>query len=175
MLNGTPVLDIKPYIPYYDNPTLMKSQSEREVEGELSDRDCPPALKPSEKEIEEKIENREAPDGEEDSIKIPNWIANSANGKLKVEFTKKGITQLNEISQSEQLKKAIINIVEEDPRSVYLKQKLGNQFYTFLIKDVHVTCKFDDTNGVVVIYQLQKANQNCECGIPEWQCSEHGN
>ena len=174
MLNGTPVLDIKPYIPFYDNPTLMGDHKERKVEGGAADKDSLLVLNHQVKDKEKKSENREAPDGEEDNIKIPSWITNSARGKLKVEFTKRGLSQLNMMNHSEQLKNAIINIVEEDPRSVYLKQKLGNQFYTFLIKDVHVTCKFDDANGVVIIYQLKEANQVCDCGIPEWQCSEHG-
>ncbi|KAK6643569.1 hypothetical protein RUM43_005079 [Polyplax serrata] len=172
MLNGTPVLDIKPYIPHYDNPVLLGQQGDREVEGGVTEEGTPVLnlLVPD----EGRSEGREAPDGEEDAqVKVPSWISNSANGKLKVEFTKRGLSQLNELSQSEQLKKAIVNIVEEDPRSVYLKQKLGNQFYTFLIKDVHVTCKFYDAKGVVVIHQLKEANQNCVCGKPEWQCGEH--
>ncbi len=60
MLDGTPVLDIKPYIPQYDNPVNLSQQwsaegrlSSTDDQDELGDHSCIP---------------REAPDGEEDSL-----------------------------------------------------------------------------------------------------------
>lgn len=159
MLNGTPVLDIKPYIPQYDNPVFLGQLHEREVEGGLPNK----AASTSNviiKEGTKKTEFRGAPDGEEESICIPPWILNSGKKKLKVEFTEKGLFQINELNLPPSLQKTIVNILEEDPRSVYLKEKLGNQFFTFLIKNLHVTCKFDDSNSVVNVYQVNEANQN---------------
>lgn len=170
MLNGSPVLDIKPYIPQYDNPNLFEQRGEREVEGGLSEDESPlVVVVPKENTV---AEGREAPDGEEAGVRIPSWINKPATAKLKVEFNQKGLSQLEDLNKSH-LKSTIISVLEEDPRSVYLRQKLGNQFYTFLIQDVHVSCKFDDANHIVTVYQVQPGKQTCECGLPEWQCTIH--
>lgn len=178
MLNGSPVLDIKPYIPHYDNPSFIEQRDEeREVEGGLSDDETPQVVPVPKDEAAAaaaaavEVEGREAPDGEE-AVKIAPWITR-ATSKLKVDFNPKALSQLEEVSKSDHLKNTIISVLEEDPRSVYLRQKLGNQFYTFLIQDNHVSCKFDDANNVVTVYQIQPGKQTCDCGLPEWQCTIH--
>lgn len=172
MLNGSPVLDIKPYIPQYDNPSFIEQRGdEREVEGGLSDDETLQVVPIPKDDAAAAVEGREAPDGEE-AVKIAPWIT-KATSKLKVEFNPKAISQLEEVNKSDLLKNTIISVLEEDPRSVYLKQKLGSQFYTFLIQDNHVSCKFDDANNVVTVYQIQPGKTTCECGLPEWQCTVH--
>ncbi|KAL0278810.1 UNVERIFIED_CONTAM: hypothetical protein PYX00_000510 [Menopon gallinae] len=168
MMDGTPVLDIKPYIPQYDNPNSMSVENDRKVEGAIIEEDSSAAVGCN----RDAAENREAPDGEE-AVKIPSWIQNAGSKKLKVEFSKKGLSQLQESVDEEKIRKTIIRVLEEDPRSVYLKGKLGGQFYTFSISDLHITCKFDDANQTVTIYQVQPGTQMCECGTPDWQCGVH--
>lgn len=166
MMDGTPVLDIKPYIPQYDNPNSMSLENDRKVEGAvLEEGSSTGAMYNSDA-------SREAPDGEE-AVKIPSWIQSAASKKLKVEFSKKGLSQLQESVDEEKIRKTIIRVLEEDPRSVYLKGKLRGQFYTFSISDLHITCKFDDSNQTVTIYQVQPGTQMCECGTPDWQCGVH--
>lgn len=48
----------------------------------------------------------------------------------------------------------IISILKEDPRSVYVRERYSNQFYTFLIGNYHVSCKFDDPKHTVNVYRI---------------------
>lgn len=61
-------------------------------------------------------------------------------------------------SDIEDLENLIIRILQEDPRSVYVRERYGNQFYTFLIGKCHVSCKFDDHNHSVQVYKVSRAN-----------------
>lgn len=55
------------------------------------------------------------------------------------------------------LQTKIIDILKNDPRSVYLKTRYGSQIFTFQLGQVTVTCKFDDTNGIVTVVQIRKS------------------
>jgi len=88
LIDGTPILDIKPYLPEYDN---------------------------------------------EYNVKIPNWIQESPRIPiLNVQFTKEAEEQLSSLisklkffNSLEKLKKAIVDVVIADPRSIHLKKKYG--------------------------------------------------
>ncbi|XP_065213747.1 tRNA (adenine(37)-N6)-methyltransferase [Planococcus citri] len=183
MLDGTPVLDIKPYIPQYDNPLNLghtcnstDTLRDRLSVGEPLD-DC--VRMP-----------REAPDGEEcgsaddgakppahsafteEQIRVPQWISEPINSQLTVTFKERANSYLDspectdETGSSENLRNTITRILEEDPRSVYVRERYSNQFYTFLIDDHHVSCKFDDTNHSVQVYKIVKASS-----VTEWKGS----
>lgn len=108
-------------------------------------------------------------------IRIPDWISQPRTATLSVIFNERALMQLNEIldDKVEEQKQAIENVLKEDPRSVYLRQRWGSQFYTFLIHDLHITCRFDDSRGVVTVFQVRHAGRTCDCGEPEWQCLGH--
>lgn len=108
-------------------------------------------------------------------IRVPDWISQPRTATLSVIFNERALMQLNEIldDKIEEQKQAIENVLREDPRSVYLRQRWGSQFYTFLIHDLHITCRFDDTRGVVTVFQVRHAGRTCDCGEPEWQCLGH--
>ncbi|XP_055624775.1 uncharacterized protein LOC129767675 [Toxorhynchites rutilus septentrionalis] len=141
MVDGTPVLDIKPYIPQYDVPMAK----------------CENHL----------FSSREAPDGEEntkepvvstsklgnpaDGVTVPNWIVN--NYHLNVVFNENATQQVNELNID---KKSMVDVLKGDPRSVYLRTKYGSQIYTFQLGDNTVTCKFDDQNSTVTVLQIRK-------------------
>jgi tRNA (adenine37-N6)-methyltransferase len=93
MVDDTPVLDIKPYIPHYDTPSIfapgMPGNSSRNSSFD-------------------RFGSREAPDGEETefesngggaaalpTVKVPQWITDET--KLNVTFHKNALTQINEI------------------------------------------------------------------------------
>ncbi|KYN38895.1 Nef-associated protein 1 [Trachymyrmex septentrionalis] len=204
MVNQTPVLDIKPYIPQYDNgPSTVCG-----TDIDLVNRHV----------LHARVDNspvrmgiREAPDGEEglesqtltpshtlpdihaataisstsinaatesnfSDIRIPDWISQPRTATLSVIFNERALMQLNEIldDKVDEQKQAIENVLREDPRSVYLRQRWGgNQFYTFLIHDLHITCRFDDSRGIVTVFQVRHAGRTCDCGEPEWQCLGH--
>ncbi|XP_012224591.1 tRNA (adenine(37)-N6)-methyltransferase-like [Linepithema humile] len=108
-------------------------------------------------------------------IRIPDWISQPRTATLSVIFNERALMQLNEIldDKIDEQKQAIENVLKEDPRSVYLRQRWGSQFYTFLIHDLHITCRFDDSRGVVTVFQVRHAGRTCDCGEPEWQCLGH--
>ncbi|XP_043789285.1 tRNA (adenine(37)-N6)-methyltransferase [Apis laboriosa] len=107
-------------------------------------------------------------------VRIPEWISRPRT-PLCVVFNDRALIQLNEIlgTKINDQKIAIENVLREDPRSVYLRQRWGSQFYTFLIHDLHITCRFDDNHGIVTVFQVKHAGRICECGEPEWQCLGH--
>lgn len=109
-------------------------------------------------------------------IRVPDWIAQPRTATLSVIFNERALLQLNEIldDKVDEQKQAIEHVLREDPRSVYLRQRWGgNQFYTFLIHDLHITCRFDDNRGIVTVFQVRHAGRTCDCGEPEWQCLGH--
>lgn len=116
-----------------------------------------------------RIENNHA------DVRVPDWISRPQTSALSVVFHEGALIQMNEIldDKAEEEKRAIENVLKEDPRSVYLRQRWGNQFYTFLIHDLHITCRFDDARRVVTVFQVRHAGRVCECGEPEWQCLGH--
>lgn len=119
-------------------------------------------------------ENRESGANISSEIRIPEWISRPRT-PLCVVFNDRALIQLNEIlgTKINDQKIAIENVLREDPRSVYLRQRWGSQFYTFLIHDLHITCRFDDSRGIVTVFQVRHAGRICECGEPEWQCLGH--
>lgn len=108
-------------------------------------------------------------------VRVPDWISQPLSPSLSVVFNERAVRQLIEIAKdkAEEQKRAIVNVLREDPRSVYLRQRWANQFYTFLINDLHISCRFDDTRRIVTVFQVRHAGRTCECGEPEWQCLGH--
>lgn len=176
MVDGTPVLDIKPYIPFYDAPNffesgkmfvrfLIKVRKKNLFLGRISAGDTV-----------DFYNSRQEPDGEESeleaagavglpqpsnfrsnltppptAVKVPNWIANSPH--LSVFFNERAEIQLKELSIDRQ---TIVDILEADPRSVYLRTKYGSQIFTFQLSEVTVTCKFDDKSSCVTVVQIRR-------------------
>lgn len=114
-------------------------------------------------------------EGSFSEIRVPDWISQPRTATLSVIFNERALAQLNEIldDKVDEQKQAIENVLREDPRSVYLRQRWGSQFYTFLIHDLHITCRFDDNRGIVTVFQVRHAGRTCDCGEPEWQCLGH--
>uniref|UniRef100_A0A8D8I937 tRNA (Adenine(37)-N6)-methyltransferase n=1 Tax=Culex pipiens TaxID=7175 RepID=A0A8D8I937_CULPI len=139
MVDGTPVLDIKPYIPQYDIPAKIDQQ--------------------------QFFSSREAPDGEEElaeagpstsskttsNVTVPNWIANGST--LNVLFNENASNQIEQLGIEQ---RSIVDILKADPRSVYLRTKYGSQIYTFQLGENTVTCKFDDQQSTVNVLQIRK-------------------
>ena len=122
LLDGTPVLDIKPYIPKYDAPQMEEHSSEE--------------------------------------IKVPDWIQNDKT--LKVQFTERALSSLanvplqNEFRCHQDIKQAITEVLEEDPRSNYRKEKCSDKLYFFSVDYVKVTCWFDE--NIVEVVKINVAN-----------------
>jgi len=73
--------------------------------------------------------------------------------QLTVEFSSRAREFLDALETND-IETTIINILKEDPRSVYVRERYSNQFYTFLIGGHHVSCKFDDTKHTISVYRI---------------------
>lgn len=198
MVDGTPVLDIKPYIPYYDAPVLSVDSGKWYLDvGQvvlIIYSACILTQSPSGRTSVIPNENsadfydsRQEPDGEESdlelfgatgftannmnadslslnglpplppsAVRVPNWVV--ASHRLSVTFNEHAEAQLAELRVEKQ---CIIDILEADPRSVYLRTKYGSQIFTFQLSEVTVTCKFDDKAGTVTVVQVRR-NENIQ-------------
>ncbi|XP_031634569.1 uncharacterized protein LOC116347902 [Contarinia nasturtii] len=158
MIDGTPILDIKPYIPRYDSPTRNRLTETQSVSTE---------------DESQAFDAREEPDGEEtisrnaqaqgqvlspspavssQTVKVPNWIL--ADTTLEVVFNERATQQIVEFRIN---RSNIVDVLKNDPRSVYLKTRYGSQIFTFQLGEVTVTCKFNDANGIVTVVQIRKS------------------
>lgn len=106
-------------------------------------------------------------------VRVPRWITEPVLSQLTVTFKEKARSDLetikqnqttssNDIDDKEDLESCIVRILQEDPRSVYVRERYSNQFYTFLIGKYHVSCKFDDCNHCVQVYKITKADSLTE-------------
>ncbi|XP_076268326.1 tRNA (adenine(37)-N6)-methyltransferase-like [Rhynchophorus ferrugineus] len=247
MIDQTPVFDIKPYIPHYDNPGLcntlnisgsgdmmdstiesdngsrnnslteeiafdssqlqnvsqsranVPSPSTREMDGQENERQnqnlevhSPGSVR---NEIafnrtSSRIGEREAPDGEEEEstntqstnntvpiqgapasgpstssghVRIPSWIDHAPVSRLNVSFKERAISQLQELGpEGEEKQKIITNVLQEDPRSVYLRERWGGHCYVFRIAELYVSCKFNDGDHSVIVYQIFQNERQAE-------------
>lgn len=147
MVDETPVLDIKPYIPSYDSPqkvleasaattnqTNRISKSREEPEGE-----------------EEPHKNASQAPQPADDVKVPNWVSNK--NLLTVVFSDNALDQIQELGVN---RKTIEEILANDPRSVYVREKYLSQIYNFQVAGNNVMCKFDDKLRTVNVLQIRK-------------------
>ncbi|KAK3601068.1 hypothetical protein CHS0354_029295 [Potamilus streckersoni] len=106
------------------------------------------------------------------------WINNPPISKLNVRFTpcsesqlslfssmaKNAEYKLQHLKNTKEAKSAILNILGEDPRSVYRRLNCCDQLYYFAVDVIHVTCWFDeDATEVVRIKPVSHVPQ-CSLG-----------
>lgn len=68
---------------------------------------------------------------------------------------------LNFIDSSSTAKQAISGILQNDPRSVYRKNKCSDKLYFFEIDNMHITCWFDDMIAEVLRVKPINKVPNC--------------
>ncbi|KAL3288857.1 hypothetical protein HHI36_003304 [Cryptolaemus montrouzieri] len=238
MIDQTPVVDIKPYIPQYDSPIPMSSfhpepalhekpddepirppsgdgeptddnyrsneqsvidnNEIRTLVGEENERNnIVPGATDSETSrymtyetirSSSRMGEREAPDGEEEGsdaisripvnsnssslvqpvnvtepfrlpVRIPGWVENPIVPTLRVHFKMPADIQLRQLgTEGDEKKKIITNVLSEDPRSVYLRERQRDCPYVFRIADLHVSCGFNDEEQTVFVFQVVKSD-----------------
>ncbi|XP_059615393.1 tRNA (adenine(37)-N6)-methyltransferase-like [Phlebotomus argentipes] len=147
MVDGSPVFDIKPYVPQYDTPSKEISHPEY---FDL-----------------EFINAREAPDGQETTcdslastsqavsnkpmVRVPNWVSNA--NTLSVSFSDKAIEQMTELNVKSE---SVRQLIASDPRSAYLRTKHKSQIFSFQFSEATITAKFDDAHNSVTVVQVRK-------------------
>ena len=138
LVDGTPVLDIKPYIPQYDSPQPRVSRPESSADT--------------------------VHDHDHSSVRVPTWIGNPEDN-LSVIFSNRAEASLARIDESrltllrsrEELRSAVEDVLSTDPRSVYRKTRCSDRMYFTSLDGVHVTAWYDpDIDGMEVIKVKQE-------------------
>lgn len=151
MVDETPVIDIKPYIPSYDSPQKLQDMNmssptnvSRSYRGEPEGEEEEEAEAASSSSVEPKTKT-------ETDVKVPNWVSNK--NLLKVIFSDNAIEQIAQLGVNQT---SIEKILENDPRSVYVREKYLSQIYNFQLSGNNVICKFDDKQRTVNVLQIRK-------------------
>lgn len=119
LIDGTPVIDIKPYISRYDS-----------------------------------LPNTETT--------VPEWIQEDTYvqqiDESKISFSQQAITDLEQLlpklrfyDNLDALKKAIIQVLQSDPRPVYMRKRRDDKLYGFRIDNANVRCKFEEDDSIEVV------------------------
>lgn len=143
LLNGTPVIDIKPYIPLYDVPCVSKQGSTDSCNSNLE-----------KLVLDSSISLEKEHEVDTESCNVAHYLKKLPD-HLNVIFTNRAIEDLEHLTVKNRLvkdcpydyleaKKSIIEILRNDPRSVYRRQKCSDRLYYFCINNLHVTTWFDD-------------------------------
>lgn len=96
------------------------------------------------------------------AIRVPAWVQLSPSNRLSVVFSERAKCQLEQFRLSKQ---CIIDILEADPRSVYLRTKYNTQIFTFQLSESTVTCKFDDRQSLVTVVQIRPTFEHLTSGV----------
>lgn len=158
ILDGTPILDVKPYIPQYDRPCAPRLESAPSA-----------AALPSHDDVCTQRELPEDANATTVTVKTPDWINSPPVHQLHVRFTPTSEEQLKKFSADsadpryrlqfledvEQVRQSIGEILRDDPRSVYRRNGCQDRLYYFTVDSVHLTCWFDDDERVVEILKIK--------------------
>lgn len=168
MIEGTPVLDIKPFIPMYDNPRCQDTEILHldeigEVKNEDNEKEQPSGSVKTNRPVStmnDMIEVKESTKCEE--VFAPGWIG-APEDNLKVSFTSRCLRDLDSLDPRElsllqhkhQLQSAIRDVLASDPRSVYRKDRCSDRLYYTTIDNIHVTAWFDPRYDLMEVLALR--------------------
>lgn len=176
LVDGTPILDIKPYIPEYDKPVINVASF---VTTEASNEPCSAAINGMQLQASESLKSNTISglikrDGSVDllpstePIRTAGWLDNPPVATLQVEFSEEAEQQLtmfkcanDVISHSrswqvttlpslDAVRQSITQILQEDPRSVYRRNKCTSDVYKMSIDNLNITCSFKEDIVTVI-------------------------
>lgn len=158
IVDGTPVLDIKPYVAAYDMPQDSPSDA-GDSSLLLQKEDKPCNILPDGAGIERS----------DKSVYAADWLAKCDNdSQLKVEFTDRSLRQLSLfhsdcagdsayklqfLQNTSEAEQAITDVLIGDPRSAYRRKSCADRLYYFICDSMHITCWFDETIAEVLKIQ----------------------
>ena len=177
MIDGTPILDMKPYIPMYDNPERGHSVAAVGESGEQSNvrvapwLDSPPAA-PLEVRFSEEAEhqfslfqcqypalasgNSSKPLQASAQVEHKEEKA-TGSGTKNTTFCSKSSRESTFILESfkslDDARQAIVDVLKQDPRSVYRRNKCLHDTYKFSIDNLNLSCQFFE--GSVTVTDIQ--------------------
>ena len=156
LVDGTPVLDIKPYIPQYDAPHVADlSEDVAEISTQIVEaEDDDDAVEHTEPDISTQIADADDESARLEQtqpvIKVPKWVGDPEEN-LSVIFSTRAEKDLEKIDLSKfkwlksrsELRSALCDILSSDPRSVYRKTKCSDRMYFTTLDSVHVSAWYD--------------------------------
>lgn len=147
IIDGTPILDIKPYIPDYDRP-ITKHELSHETNDDAN------APTPDERDIVVFPNSTGC-----ENVLVPDWV--SCNNQLSVKFHERVLKQLGSYFPTDENMKAklmneVIKILSADPRSVYRKTKCQDRMYYCTVNNLHLTCWFDDEKHFCEVLKVER-------------------
>lgn len=172
VIDGTPILDIKPYIPAYDNPTMQldtKSTGEGGSPTKPTNlvRVAPWLESPSHLDVEFTTNaeqqlslfqcQRQPPTMTGNPIKSTQEPAEDSD--IETETTKtdtsreKSLYLLENFSSISNARQAIVSVLRQDPRSVYRRDTCSQEMYKFSIDNLNISCQFTGTKVIVIDIQ----------------------
>ncbi|XP_041119790.1 tRNA (adenine(37)-N6)-methyltransferase isoform X3 [Polyodon spathula] len=131
MIQGTPVLDIKPYIPDYDSPKGRRNPLDT-VESANQDQAEPMAVV-------------------NDSEK--------KNTMKRDVLSELGKPNFRYLKSADEAKAAIKGVLSADPRSVYRRTRCQDQLFYFTLDTAHITCWFGE--GFAEVLRIKAATTEC--------------
>jgi len=137
LVDGTPIIDVKPYIPCYDAPYANGDDGSGDWGVEWA--------------AKLKLEGKD--------LRYPEWCVPAAQPLLEVRLTEDAEAQLSAIAREhkkprvlaswDHVRDAIVQVLQADPRSVYRKESCAGQVYPFFVDAIEVQVEFcDDGEGV---------------------------
>ena len=216
LVDGTPVLDVKPYIPQYDCPWTWKTDSGVEVTPQIPADRTIPESKPdvldqtkwcvysppahvtvaswlSEPPVnclevkflpqaETQLDKFVCRKGHSTSMESTTCeVANTTSGKCDQPFASEGVdsTQdgetdlanqkssksedpfiLETFASIEEAREAIVEMLRQDPRSVYRRTKCTDQSYQVSIDNLNLSCKFVGDECIITDVQSKALWKN---------------
>lgn len=143
IINGTPILDIKPYIPAFDNAELHPLVHLHAL--------------PESKEITGNVAAA--------YFTSPNYVKNTQS-KFQVFYSNEAKDHLENLvqiglqgrflSNEDDIKNAIAEVICNEPRSIYRRTVCGNKPYGFIVDGLNITCMIDNNQGVVTIVSIKQ-------------------
>lgn len=149
LVDGTPVLDIKPYIPQYDAPNDHRHQLAIEENSDKMNDDT---------NIEDDI-NDTVKGTIKTEVKTPKWVGDPEenlsvifSSRAEEDIEKLDISRLKWLQSKDEFRSAVCDILSSDPRSVYRKTKCSDRMYFTSLDSVHVSAWYDpEIDGMEVL------------------------
>ena len=176
MIDGTPILDMKPYIPMYDNPERGHSVAAVGESGEWSKirvaswLHTPPAP-PLEVRFSEEAEHQfslfhcQHPalgSGNSSKSSVQAQVEHTedkatGSGTKNTALCRKPSRESSFILESfkslDDARQAVVDVLKQDPRSVYRRDKCLHEIYKFSIDNLNLSCQFFE--GSVIVIDIQ--------------------
>ncbi|MBN3319885.1 TRMO methyltransferase, partial [Atractosteus spatula] len=186
MIEGTPVLDIKPYIPDYDAPhsraldTVGSASTEQHIGLQEEGQHASSHSKIMFSEDKSKAFLMTSTGALDSYTTIASWIREPPVSSLSVRFTPHAERDLKEfqppgqavpgkpsfqfLQSTEDAAAAIRGVLSADPRSVYRRTRCQDQLFHFTLDTAHITCWFGEGFAEVLRVRPVQSSECCSKG-----------